>query len=274
MDEQQNLNESTSLSKSKLDSSTLNTTITTLTASTQNKQQQLQLKIKSDDLLKESKEDDTENENENEIESLHENQNLKKKSTKICLKSASSSSTPNTTKCKNTTEEIKLNDLNSVNNLNNQNLDVCESNQVKINLQNDATSLQTINKKNRKKFCNLKKINRKTLKRPLPCLFAWSLLISSSGAYYAIVAPRLLELLDDLTSWIAILIAQSVIFLFVVVNFLVATLRDPGRFQKIVIAPDDPNFNDDTKSPLYKTVVIKKITVKIKWCSVKKKFFF
>jgi hypothetical protein len=43
-------------------------------------------------------------------------------------------------------------------------------------------------------------------------------------------------------------------------------MRDPGRFPEVVISPDDPTINYDTKSPLYKTITIKKVKVKIKWC--------
>ncbi|RNA30272.1 palmitoyltransferase ZDHHC5-like [Brachionus plicatilis] len=142
-----------------------------------------------------------------------------------------------------------------------------ESNhQVKVHLQADLTSLAS-SKKNRRRFLHFKKVNWSAIKRPLPCLFAWSLLISSTGAYCSLVVPRLIDLLDDFYHWASILVAQSILFLYVVVNFLVAIFRDPGRFPKVVISPDDPTFNDDTKSPLYKTVMIKKNNVKIKLCS-------
>ena len=141
------------------------------------------------------------------------------------------------------------------------------------NEKNEVTVLA--NTKNRKKFfeINFSKINRKTLKRPLPCLFAWTLLIGTTGAYFALVTPKLLILLEEnYFYWLSIIAAQSIIFLYVLVNFLIATLRDPGRFPKVIISPDDPSFNDDTKSPLYKSVTIRKTQVKIKWCSVRLAF--
>jgi hypothetical protein len=139
-------------------------------------------------------------------------------------------------------------------------------------LSNQTTTHTSSNTNNRKKFFefNFSKINRKTLKRPLPCLFAWTLLIGTTGAYFAMVSPKLLELLEfNYIYWFSVIGSQSIIFLYVLVNFLIATLRDPGRFPKVIISPDDPSFNDDTKSPLYKTVTIKKTQVKIKWCSVR-----
>lgn len=121
--------------------------------------------------------------------------------------------------------------------------------------------------KRRNKWCDVKKINRKAIKRPIPCLFAFTLLISATGSYYSLVAPELLRLIDEY-HWFALVSIQSALFMFALVNFVIAVIIDPGRFQKFVIAPDDPNFNDDTKSPLYKTIQIKEIAVKIKWCSV------
>ena len=114
------------------------------------------------------------------------------------------------------------------------------------------------------------KQTRKKIKRPLPCLFAWSLLIATSGAYFIFVSRTLLEevLAKDLVSWTAIISLQIVILSYVIINFLIAIFRDPGRFQKIVIPPDDPTFNDDNKCPLYRSITIKKASVKTKWCSV------
>ncbi len=165
--------------------------------------------------------------------------------------------------------------------------------QVKINLVDDEAANNKLKKEkekslsnlttthnsnnNRKKFFEISfsKINRKTLKRPLPCLFAWTLLIGTTGAYFAMVSPKLLELLEfNYFYWLSVIASQSIIFLYVLVNFLIATMRDPGRFPKVIISPDDPTFNDDTKSPLYKTVTIKKTQVKIKWCSVRNILLF
>lgn len=112
------------------------------------------------------------------------------------------------------------------------------------------------------------KQTRKAIKRPFPCLFAWTLLISTTGCYFALCAPDLLIVIDNFYYWIALMVIQCILILYAVVNFLIATLRDPGRFPKYIMNDDDPNFSDDTKSPLYKAITIKKAQVKIKWCSV------
>ena len=153
-------------------------------------------------------------------------------------------------------ETVQLNTLNS----NQANLlvtsnDATNTYQVKINLVDSEKAGSC-------------KVTKKTLKRPLPCLFAWTLLISATGVYFAFVSTELLSILDDFKYWIVIVVLQCVLFTYVVTNFLIATLRDPGRFPKVIILPDDPNFSDDTKSPLYKTITIEKVNIKIKWCSV------
>lgn len=108
---------------------------------------------------------------------------------------------------------------------------------------------------------------RKAIKRPIPCLFAWTLLIGTTGSYFALIAPELLIVLkNDFYFWIPIMATQCFFILYATINFIIATLRDPGRFPKYIMADDDP-LNDDTKSPLYKTITIKKAQVKIKWCS-------
>lgn len=111
------------------------------------------------------------------------------------------------------------------------------------------------------------KQTRKAIKRPIPCLFAWTILIGTTGCYFALVAPELLIVLNnDFNFWIPIMATQCFFILYATINFIIATLRDPGRFPKYFMADDDP-LNDDTKSPLYKTITIKKAQVKIKWCS-------
>lgn len=144
---------------------------------------------------------------------------------------------------------------------------------VKLDVSENVNKLETASLRSlshhrkRRKWCNVSRINRKAIKRPIPCLFAFTLLISATGSYYSLVAPELLRIIVNFHHWAALVTCQSILFLFVLVNFLIAILIDPGRFQKFIISPDDPNYNDDTKSPLYKTIQIKNTTVKIKWCS-------
>jgi hypothetical protein len=220
----------------------------------------------------------------------------KKKSRQLCGSAKKNEDTLKNNRNSAKNEEIQLNAIN--NNDNNKLVataaaaaeNVTNKNQVKINLASiyDERQRQKPEKRSEVKKINCKsnksnsgddsssdeeKVNRckivcKTIKRILPCLVAWTLLVGSSGVYFAFVATELVSILKDLIYWIVLMNFQCILFLFLIVNFLIAILRDPGRFEKIVISPDDPDFSDDTKSPLYKTIKIQKAAVKIKWCSV------
>ncbi|MBN3292303.1 ZDHC5 Palmitoyltransferase, partial [Polypterus senegalus] len=63
---------------------------------------------------------------------------------------------------------------------------------------------------------------------------------------------------------LAIPIYNGIIFLFVLANFSMATFMDPGIFPR---AEEDEDKEDDFRAPLYKTVEIKGIQVRMKWCS-------
>ncbi|KAB7504635.1 putative palmitoyltransferase ZDHHC8 [Armadillidium nasatum] len=56
---------------------------------------------------------------------------------------------------------------------------------------------------------------------------------------------------------------QGVITVFVILNFSLATFMDPGVIPK---ASADEDRDDDFRAPLYKTVEINGITVRMKWC--------
>ena len=167
-------------------------------------------------------------------------------------------------------ETIQLTNLASTNNNNNN------KNTKNEDIKRSPSSAS--NRKNKRSCANFDKEEckqtRKAIKRPFPCLFAWSLLIGTTGCYFALCAPDLLIVIDNFYIWISIMSMQCIFILYAVVNFLIATLRDPGRFPKYIMNDDDPNFADDTKSPLYKTIAIKKAQVKIKWCSVSHNIIF
>ncbi|KAG7283574.1 hypothetical protein CRUP_026501 [Coryphaenoides rupestris] len=63
---------------------------------------------------------------------------------------------------------------------------------------------------------------------------------------------------------VAVPIYNGVIFLFVLANFCMATFMDPGIFPR---AEEDEDKEDDFRAPLYKTVEIRGIQVRMKWCS-------
>ncbi|NWW97796.1 ZDHC5 Palmitoyltransferase, partial [Caloenas nicobarica] len=57
---------------------------------------------------------------------------------------------------------------------------------------------------------------------------------------------------------------NAIVFLFVLANFSMATFMDPGIFPR---AEEDEDKEDDFRAPLYKTVEIKGIQVRMKWCA-------
>ncbi|KAK5900104.1 hypothetical protein CesoFtcFv8_009511 [Champsocephalus esox] len=63
---------------------------------------------------------------------------------------------------------------------------------------------------------------------------------------------------------VAVPIYNAVVFLFVLANFCMATFMDPGIFPR---AEEDEDKEDDFRAPLYKTVEIRGIQVRMKWCS-------
>ncbi len=114
------------------------------------------------------------------------------------------------------------------------------------------------------KMCFFKRINFKKIKRLLPCLFAWTLLLSTSGFYFLFVLVDLYNVFDkNFGYWLTVACIQMIILFYTVLNFLMATFRDPGKYPKLM---DDSN-DDVFKSPLYKNVMIKNSMIKTKWCS-------
>jgi len=108
-------------------------------------------------------------------------------------------------------------------------------------------------------------------KKILPCLFAWCLLISSSAAYFTIVLPMYIEMLGNsrFSLFILVVVVHSVLLIYVVLNFIIATFMDPGRFPKVDVSdglePNDVIGNVQTTA--YKNVLINDINVRMKWCS-------
>uniref|UniRef100_W5L4K6 Palmitoyltransferase n=1 Tax=Astyanax mexicanus TaxID=7994 RepID=W5L4K6_ASTMX len=56
---------------------------------------------------------------------------------------------------------------------------------------------------------------------------------------------------------------NGVVFLFTLANFCMATFMDPGVFPR----EEDEDKEDDFRAPLYKTVEVRGIQVRMKWCS-------
>lgn len=105
-------------------------------------------------------------------------------------------------------------------------------------------------------------------KKIMPALFAWFLLISTSSSYFTLVLPEYINLvgLDNLHIFITVVSVHSVLFLFVLLNFSIATFMDPGRFPKVDIK-DVIEDNGNHQSGSYKNVLINDINVRMKWCT-------
>uniref|UniRef100_A0A672IWC5 Palmitoyltransferase n=1 Tax=Salarias fasciatus TaxID=181472 RepID=A0A672IWC5_SALFA len=95
--------------------------------------------------------------------------------------------------------------------------------------------------------------------RYVPVSAATTFLVGSTTLFFCFTCPWLSEYFSSL-----IPIYVAVIFLFTLANFCMATFMDPGVFPR---AEEDEDKEDDFRAPLYKTVEIKGIQVRMKWCS-------
>ncbi|KAM3865508.1 palmitoyltransferase ZDHHC5-A [Diretmus argenteus] len=95
--------------------------------------------------------------------------------------------------------------------------------------------------------------------RYVPVSAATFFLVGSTTLFFCFTCPWLSERFS-----IAVPVYNGVIFLFVLANFCMATFMDPGIFPR---AEEDEDKEDDFRAPLYKTVEIRGIQVRMKWCS-------
>ncbi|KAJ3587736.1 hypothetical protein NHX12_011333 [Muraenolepis orangiensis] len=95
--------------------------------------------------------------------------------------------------------------------------------------------------------------------RYVPVSAAALFLVGSTTLFFCFTCPWLS---DYLSSGIPLYVA--VVFLFTLANFCMATFMDPGVFPR---AEEDEDKEDDFRAPLYKTVEIRGIQVRMKWCS-------
>ncbi|XP_069485126.1 palmitoyltransferase ZDHHC5 [Ambystoma mexicanum] len=93
----------------------------------------------------------------------------------------------------------------------------------------------------------------------IPVSAAIVFLVGSTTLFFAFTCPWLSYSLSAV-----IPIYNALVFLFVLANFSMATFMDPGIFPR---ADEDEDKEDDFRAPLYKTVEIKGIQVRMKWCS-------
>ncbi|KAI7810642.1 putative zinc finger protein [Triplophysa rosa] len=95
--------------------------------------------------------------------------------------------------------------------------------------------------------------------RYVPVSAATAFLVGSTTLFFCFTCPWLSEQFS-----VAVPIYNGIMFLFVLANFCMATFMDPGIFPR---AEEDEDKEDDFRAPLYKTVEIRGIQVRMKWCS-------
>ncbi|KAI1887875.1 hypothetical protein AGOR_G00195000 [Albula goreensis] len=95
--------------------------------------------------------------------------------------------------------------------------------------------------------------------RYVPVSAATAFLVGSTTLFFCFTCPWLSEQFS-----MAVPVYNGVVFLFVLANFCMATFMDPGIFPR---AEEDEDKEDDFRAPLYKTVEIRGIQVRMKWCS-------
>ncbi|KAF6107190.1 zinc finger DHHC-type palmitoyltransferase 5 [Phyllostomus discolor] len=93
----------------------------------------------------------------------------------------------------------------------------------------------------------------------VPVSAAAIFLVGATTLFFAFTCPGL-----SLSVSPAVPIYNAIVFLFVLANFSMATFMDPGIFPR---AEEDEDKEDDFRAPLYKTVEIKGIQVRMKWCA-------
>ncbi|XP_006815740.1 palmitoyltransferase ZDHHC5-like [Saccoglossus kowalevskii] len=92
----------------------------------------------------------------------------------------------------------------------------------------------------------------------IPVTSAYVLLLGCTSLFYIFPCPTLAEVS------LAIPIYEGIVTIFVLANFFLATFMDPGVYPK---SAGDEDKDDDFKAPLYKTVEIQGIQVRMKWCT-------
>ncbi|XP_032045346.1 palmitoyltransferase ZDHHC5 [Aythya fuligula] len=93
----------------------------------------------------------------------------------------------------------------------------------------------------------------------VPVSAAAIFLVGATTLFFAFTCPWLSLYVSPV-----IPVYNAVVFLFVLANFSMATFMDPGIFPR---AEEDEDKEDDFRAPLYKTVEIKGIQVRMKWCA-------
>lgn len=97
-----------------------------------------------------------------------------------------------------------------------------------------------------------------SMKKFFPIALSTALLVGISGLFFGFPARHLVTISPIIIGYVGL------IFIFVLVNFWTASLTDPGTYPKLSEPEDD---EDELRAPLYITVLIHDISVRMKWCS-------
>ncbi|ESO01620.1 hypothetical protein HELRODRAFT_81481, partial [Helobdella robusta] len=92
----------------------------------------------------------------------------------------------------------------------------------------------------------------------IPVTMAWLVLIGGTTLFFVFVIPYLATKYGPL-----VVIVHSLVTIFVLANFSMATFMDPGVYPR---AHEDEAHEDDFHAPLYKNIEINGTTVRMKWC--------
>ncbi|ROL50218.1 Palmitoyltransferase ZDHHC5 [Anabarilius grahami] len=95
--------------------------------------------------------------------------------------------------------------------------------------------------------------------RYVPVSAATAFLVGATTLFLCFTCPWLSDRFSS-----SIPLYNAVVFLFTLANFCMATFMDPGIFPR---AEEDEDKEDDFRAPLYKTVEVRGIQVRMKWCS-------
>jgi hypothetical protein len=103
----------------------------------------------------------------------------------------------------------------------------------------------------------------KKVMRYLPATVAWVLLLSTTSIFFVFLAQWYVSMYSI---WIPI--GEGIVTIIVVANFTLATFMDPGIIPKGRPTSEDDDNEEDLRAPLYKTVEVRGITVRMKWCVI------
>nr|CAB3260951.1 uncharacterized protein LOC100176409 [Phallusia mammillata] len=97
------------------------------------------------------------------------------------------------------------------------------------------------------------------IKKYFPISFASSLLLGVPGLFYAFPGKQMAV---EVSPWLLVYVAM--IYVYVLINFLLAGIKDPGIYAKRSEPEDD---EDDFRAPVHITTLIHNVSVRMKWCS-------